>query len=91
MLWRSRLKDQRLQNNYSYGKSSLIKTKMEFTKNGEKSFFTWALDESGLIIIMNNESGNKLYAIRDFGLTKKRIGFETSKGRFTDLLNLDSN
>ena len=61
------------------------------TKNGKISILTCNLDESCHIITMVEESGNKLYAIRDFRLTKKRIGFEISEGRFMDLLNLSSN
>lgn len=37
---------------------------------------------------MTEKSGEKLYAIKNFKLSDKRIGLEFKRGKFTDLLNL---
>lgn len=62
--------------------------KVEISENGIKRVLSWRYDNSGYLIIITEDSGEKLYAIKNFKLSNKRIGLEFSKGKFTDLINL---
>ena len=61
---------------------------LKLIEKGVERALKWSLDDSGYLIIMTEKSGEKKYAIKNFKLTNKRIGFEIKKGRFTDILNL---
>lgn len=61
---------------------------LELTEIGERRDLTWNFDDSGFLIVMTEKSGEKLFAINNFQLNNKRIGFEIKKGIFIDLLGL---
>ena len=62
--------------------------RLEITEKGMKRELNWKADNSGYLIIMEEKSGEKLYAIKNFKLHEKRIGLEFSRGKFGDILNL---
>jgi hypothetical protein len=47
---------------------------------------SWALDDSGKLIIMTDQQGHKQYAIKNFNSSDQRIGYEFRRGTFTDLI-----
>lgn len=63
--------------------------KLLYTKEDQESQWTWELDESGYLLMMTDEGGNRTYGIKNFDLSKRRIGYEFSKAKFSDMLNLE--
>lgn len=63
--------------------------KLRITEKGTKRELTWKTDNSGYLIIMEEKSGERLYAIKNFNLHEKRIGLEFARGKFGDILNLN--
>ena len=58
------------------------------TKKGEQTNYTYRIDDSGHLVILEDEMGGKQYAIRDFGSGQRRMGIELIEGRFSELLNI---
>jgi len=57
-------------------------------KNGVKSKLKWSIDNSGKLITIEDDKGNKNYGVFDFEKNIYRIGYEFSPGKFSDMLNI---
>lgn len=72
------------------------KQTFEFKKDGELiytakeeiKYWKWSIDESGYLITMIDENGNRKYGIKNFKTANRRIGYELMNGRFSDMLNI---
>ncbi len=58
------------------------------SKNGVKSNWKWSLDESGFLVILEDENGDKKYVVKSFYHNNYRMGYELAPGKFSDLLNI---